>query len=421
MQSKIKFTEDNLPKLAIPPAVDALNRNGKPVKDLIYWDEEVPGFGVRVGRPRDDKKPRRTFILQKDIRGQTRRVTIGRWPSWTIKQARKRAHELIVQMDTGIDPNAAKREKAARGVTLAEAIAFHQTAMRAKRCSPTSIETIREECDRHVADWLARPIASLTKNECAQRHESITERSGPYSANRVLQVVRAVFNTAARRMDDMPPNPTIGVTFNKVRRRREPIQWAELPTWFARVEAINNPIRRDLQLLLLFTGLRSTDAKTIRWEHVNFEARTLHRPKPKGGEDRAFTVPVSAFVLEILRRRREENHLIYPDDKGWVFPSTDMRGRVAPVAQAKEQRYDGRGHKVEHLPSPHRLRDTFASAAHEARLHPMDLKVLLNHSLPGGDVTEGYIRPSIEHLRGCAERVAEFLLARSRQAVEKTA
>jgi len=40
------------------------------------------------------------------------------------------------------------------------------------------------------------------------------------------------------------------------------------------------------------------------------------------------------------------------------------------------------------LPSPHRLRDTFASAAHEARIHPMDLKILLNHSLPGGDVTE---------------------------------
>ena len=64
------------------------------------------------------------------------------------------------------------------------------------------------------------------------------------------------------------------------------------------------------------------------------------------------------------------------------------------------------------LPSPHRLRDTFATAGHEARLHPMDLKVLMNHSLPTGNVTEGYIRPSVEHLRDAAERVAEFLLER---------
>jgi integrase len=181
------------------------------------------------------------------------------------------------------------------------------------------------------------------------------------------------------------------------------------------VDAIANPIRRDLQLFVLLTGLRSADARTVRWEHVDFERGTVHRPKPKGGEDRAFTVPVSRAVLEILRRRRDENCLLYPDDHGWVFPSKDMEGRVSHVAQAKEQRYE-MGRKVEHLPSPHRLRDTFASAAHEARVHPLDLKVLMNHTLPAGDdVTEGYIRPSIEHLRGAVEQVAAFLLGKMQQ------
>jgi integrase len=45
---------------------------------------------------------------------------------------------------------------------------------------------------------------------------------------------------------------------------------------------------------------------------VDFEKGTIHRPKPKGGEDRAFTVPVSRAVLDILRRRREENAIIFP-------------------------------------------------------------------------------------------------------------
>ena len=257
---------------------------------------------------------------------------------------------------------------------------------------------------------MSRPLASITRNECAQRHERITSERGPHAANRALTQFRAVYNTAARRLEDMPPNPTVAVTFNKVRRRREPILWAEMPDWAQRVHAIGNPIRRDLQLFLLFTGLRSTDARTVRWEHVDFETGTLHRPKPKGGEDRAFTVPVSVPVLEVLKQRRETNHLIYPDDKGWVFPSTDMKGQVTFVKQPRESRYDERGMKVKYLPTPHRLRDTFASAAHEARVHPLDLKVLMNHSLPAGDdVTEGYIRPSIEHLRGCVGQVAEFL------------
>lgn len=71
--------------------------------------------------------------------------------------------------------------------------------------------------------------------------------AGPYAANRALQHFRAVYNSAARRFEELPDRPpTVGVTFNKVRRRREPISWPELPEWRERVEAVDNPIRRDL-------------------------------------------------------------------------------------------------------------------------------------------------------------------------------
>jgi integrase len=125
--------------------------------------------------------------------------------------------------------------------------------------------------------------------------------------------------------------------------------------WPRSGSAIDNPIRRDLQLFIL-TGLRATDAKTVRWDHVDFVAGTIHRPMPKGGEDRAFTVPV---------------------------------------------------------PNPHRLRDTFASAAHEAGVDWYDLEVLMNHALPSsGDVTMGFVRVSVDYLREAAEKIAGFLLAK---------
>jgi integrase len=407
--TRFKLTTASVRERCRPPEEGEVTAGGRQVLYRFYWDTELRGFALVVGART------RTFIVQKDVRGRSVRVTIGRLGAWTVDQARKRARELVVQMDSGVDPNAREREESARGVTLAEAVEMHLSTMRAKSCAPRSLQVIRDECRRHLSDWLQRPLGSITRNECAQRHERITERSGRYAANRVLQSFRACYNTAARRMDDLPPNPVVGVTFNKVRRRREPVPWAQLPAWRARVDAIANPIRRDLQLFVLLTGLRSADARTVRWEHVDFERGTVHRPKPKGGEDRAFTVPVSRAVLEILQRRRDENALLYPDDHGWVFPSKDMDGHVSHVAQAKEQRYE-MGRKVEHLPSPHRLRDTFASAAHEARVHPLDLKVLMNHTLPAGDdVTEGYIRPSIEHLRGAVEQVAAFLLGKMQQ------
>ena len=117
-------------------------------------------------------------------------------------------------------------------------------------------------------------------------------------------------------------------------------------------------------------------------------------------------------MLELLQRRRRDNPTRFFGDHGWVFPTRDSAGRVTHVQEAKQQ-HTVAGRKRPWLPSPHRLRDTFASAAHEARIHPLDLKVLMNHALPStGDVTAGYIRPSTEHLRGCVEEVAGFLIER---------
>jgi integrase len=403
--NRFKLTASSV-RACEPPAEGELSAGGAPVRYRFYWDTELRGFAIVVGAGV------RTFIVQRDVRGRSVRVKVGRYPTWTVDEARKRARELVVQMDQGCDPNARKREEAARGATLADAVEWHAAAMRARRCAERSVQSIREEMRRHLADWLQRPLSGIRPAECASRHERVTEKSGPHAANRALQHFRACWNTAARRLDDLPACPVRGVTFNRVRRRREPIAWDALPAWRARVEAIGNPIRRDLQLFMLLTGLRSADARTVRWEHVDFAAGTVHRPKPKGGEERAFTVPLSAAALEVLRRRQAENHVLFPRDEGWAFPSRDLQGRVTHVQQAKEQRYvDGR--KVGHLPSPHRLRDTFATAGHEARVHPMDLKVLMNHALPAsGDVTEGYIRPSVEHLRAAAEAIAEFLVDR---------
>ncbi|MGE3966369.1 MAG: tyrosine-type recombinase/integrase [Planctomycetota bacterium] len=169
---------------------------------------------------------------------------------------------------------------------------------------------------------------------------------------------------------------------------------------------------------LLLTGLRATDAATVRWEHVDWDEATLHRPKPKGGTDRAFTVPLAAHTLEVLRELREANRANtkdFPDgDGGWAFPSRQSRGEVAPVRSPRIQKYE-EGVKMDAMPSPHRLRHTFATACHEAFLREVDIKLLMNHTLPRQDknVTQGYVHPSQGHLRGCIEKVTKFLLKKT--------
>jgi hypothetical protein len=99
--------------------------------------------------------------------------------------------------------------------TLAEAIEMHLRAMRAKGCAARSMEAFRDECARHLAGWLARSLGSIRRNECAVRHEELTDRCGPYLANRVLQQFRAVYDTAAQIRNLSPYGTVIEVLLKR--------------------------------------------------------------------------------------------------------------------------------------------------------------------------------------------------------------
>ena len=67
--------------------------------DTMFWDSELPGFGVRV-YPSGSK----VYIAQTRAKGKSKRVTIGRHGVLTAEQARQRAALIIARMKAGEDP-----------------------------------------------------------------------------------------------------------------------------------------------------------------------------------------------------------------------------------------------------------------------------------------------------------------------------
>lgn len=361
-------------------------------KQTLYFDTETRGFGLLVSRTT------KSWVVQRDVNGRSKRVTLGRADVIRAEEARRRARTALDAMaTTGAVPTPAP--------TLRDALSAHRDALVRRKCSALTIRDHDTAARLHLGLLLDRRLDAITPDDVFRLHMKVTDRAGPYAANRTIRVLRASWNTARRRLPAVVPVPAIGaVEWNKQTRRREPIPWANLAAWYAQVSRMSW-VRRDYLLFVLLTGLRRRDAAEIRWSDIDWAAGTLHRPAPKGGADRAFTIPLSRKALAVVRLRRMTNPRLFGSPTPWAFPTRSRDGRkVIPI---QEPGGDG-------LPSPHRLRDTFATAALEAGVDLFTRKTLMNHALSGTDVTEGYQRPSLEHLRRAQEAITAFLWTRLR-------
>jgi integrase len=404
------------------------------------WDEgkgSVTGFGVVVG------KTGRAFIVRGNVGGKRVKVSIGKHGAphpeggmWTVELARAKAREILGGFAAGTNPNAPERATANVGPTLRDALDVHLARMRSKNRAEASIKIVNYEVTKYADAYLDRPISELTGAAMSELHgrikASATVREGANAvnskgaplANRVITSISACWNSLNRKLEGKLGNwnPAKSVDKDTLRAKRERLDEDRMPGWLADVETMSNPIQRDGLMLALYTGLRSEDVRTIRWEYVDLDEATLRLPDPKGGENAAFTIPLSKTPLAILTRRREQNakNPLYADgDGGWAFPSRDNAGTLCSLGDLREQRRgvdedDEATHTRFPTESPHVLRRTWESIAHEEGISELDQHVLSNHSFGSHNVNATYISQHMRHLADCAARIDAGITRRLR-------
>lgn len=394
---QLKLTKTNIDRVAKP--------GGK--GDVLYWDKEAKGFGLRV-TPTGLSK----FIAQGRVRGTTTdvRVTIGSYGAWTVDEARRKADEYRHMFEQGIDPREVARERKAMQVTL-QAVLEAYVGRPGKLRSSTAAE-YRRHVEQVFASWKEKPIASITREMVKDRHEEMMtggldgKKAAPASANSAFVTLRILFNFAAdeyRRTDGAPM-----ITHNPVGVLKH--HWAKLGSrteryidkskvgavWNTLNAARQNPKNRDalagidLTIFLLLTGARRDEGATLTWDRVNLsnvaDECSWHLDERKRGD--AITLPLSSQAATLLRARKAAADKLAEDTgterSKWVFPSWSKAGRIMDARSAMVT-----VSKVasKHL-SLHDLRRTFTNIAmRECRIEKFRTDIATGHSPSPDDVT----------------------------------
>jgi integrase len=405
----------------------------------LIWDADPrwPGLGLRI-----HAGGAKSFFLNYHLGGRERRITIGRWPTWSVKAAQKKAEELRAQIDAGQDPAGAKRER---------------------REAPT----IQDLIDRYIAEHLPTKTASAPRPKIAQQrandekkmlgeighhlgkhskvadihfgdikamHRKISESIGRHGrprkvrANRILAVASKMFSLSLRPVagenaswrNAAQGNPCKGVEKNPEDGRERYYSTTEiagiadaLAEYGSEAQEPGRTVAKaaaDAVRLVMFTGCRPQEAMLATWEQFDAEPGFWIKPSAHTKQRKAHKLPLSPPAIELVARLRQERK----KNATWVFPGAVAGEPIAAFhhvwAFVRARAKLGKG------PRLYDLRHTFASVGAGGGLSLPIIGKLLGHTQVR--TTQRYAHLADDPVREATEKIGKVISGAGKPSAE---
>ncbi len=150
-----------MPKLT-KRVIDSARPQGS---DYILFDEQLPGFGLRV-LPSGKK----TFIIQYRLNRHTRRFTFGRFGTMTAEQARAKAIPLLAAVKAGGDPSVEAAQRKGSPTLAALGSRFMEEHV-SQHCRPSTEREYRRSIELFINPALGRAsIPEIARSDIAALH-----------------------------------------------------------------------------------------------------------------------------------------------------------------------------------------------------------------------------------------------------------
>lgn len=391
-----------LTKAFVDKAKPPLNKD-----QIFYRDDELKGFALRI-----TAGGVKSFVVETLINNKVRRMTLGKYGRLTTEQARKEAKGLLGSIARGINPIAEKQAQKIKGTTLKQA--FEDYLKARKSLKQTTITDYERVLKQVVPDWMNKSITSINKDMISKRHTQYGESNSKARANLAMRLLRAIFNYAINQYQYEDGAAIITVnpvkflsharSWYRIERRQGIVKRHELIDWYNGLMKLSEcyissdaEMWQDYFLLVLFTGMRRSEAASLRWDDIDLKAKTFTLRDTKNRD--SHSLPMSDFIYKLFLRRRQATK------SKFVFPAESDTGHLVEPRKAMLNviRLSGIEFTI------HNLRRTFITTAESLDIAAYALKRLLNHKM-NHDVTSGYLIIDVERLRKPMQQITDYLL-----------
>jgi integrase len=388
-------------------------------RDYVVWDDELPGFGLRVF-----VSGKRSYLIQYRSAGRSRRYTIGSHGVWTPELARKEARIQLGRVAQGDNP-AEERHLDHKAVTVKELCELYLKDLAAglvlgKAGRPkkaTTIVTDTGRIHRHIIPLIGtRRVKDLVKADVSGVLKDIMAgttrvsvktkklrgkanvRGGVGTATRTVGLLGGIL-TYAVEAGIIEHNPAHGIRKPKDNVRNRRLNEAEYRRLGAMLRAANQDekyaITVDIIRQIALTGCRRSEIIGLMWAEVDTEMSCLRLADSKEG---ASVRPIGLPVVEFMeaRRRQKVGSYVFPgygDDNAFgSFPNHwEQLFRKSPLSDV----------------TPHVLRHSFASIANDLGFTEVTIAALVGHAK--GSVTSKYIHTLDTALIMAADTISGYI------------
>ncbi len=285
---------------------DFFVKNSKCSPDKIreeIFDTELPAFALRV-----TSKGLRSFVLYYRAGKKQRCITIGNYPTKTLKDAKDEAKEILVNLKKGKDPLVDRADTKYKLHIAATSVpntyetmidSFVEKYLKAKgRRTWHEIEVKLKGAP--LKKWKGWEVEKITRQHVRELIEEVFDNGNkPIAANRLLAHLKRFFGWLCEKdIIESSPAQHIKMMGEETKRERF-LKREEIKKFWEVCESLEYPWKQRFQLALA-TGMRGQEIMRMRWSDINTKENIWTIPAEDSKNGMAHDVPLSDLVLDII-------------------------------------------------------------------------------------------------------------------------